>query len=87
MGHLLDRPVLQPPGQLHQRPVAAFQAAGKLALSVDTKKMLVGDFKNGGRQQHPTGQSEPVRVHGFVIPEFRKANIGDPSRCERPALR
>ena len=38
MGHLLDRPVLQPPGQLHQRPVAAFQAAGKLALSVDTKR-------------------------------------------------
>ena len=31
---------------------AAFVAAGKLALSVDTKS-LVGDFKNGGRHRTP----------------------------------
>lgn len=54
--------------------VAAFQAAGEPALSVDTKKKeLVGDFKNGGRELRPKGQPEPVRVHDFVIPELGKA--------------
>ena len=54
--------------------VAAFQAAGEPAISVDTKKKeLVGDFKNGGRELRPKGQPEPVRVHDFVIPELGKA--------------
>jgi hypothetical protein len=54
--------------------VAAFQATGEPALSVDTKKKeLVGDFKNGGRELRPKGQPEPVRVHDFVISELGKA--------------
>ena len=54
--------------------LAAFQAAGEPAISVDTKKKeLVGDFKNGGRELRPKGQPEPVRVHDFVIPELGKA--------------
>jgi Rhodopirellula transposase DDE domain len=54
--------------------VAAFQAAGEPAISVDTKKKeLVGDFKNGGRELRPKGRPEPVRVHDFVIPELGKA--------------
>jgi hypothetical protein len=54
--------------------VAAFQAAGEPAISVDTKKKeLVGDFKNAGRELRPKGQPEPVRVHDFVIPELGKA--------------
>ena len=53
--------------------VAAFQAAGEPAISVDTKKKeLVGDFKNGGRELRPKSQPEPVRVHDFVIPELGK---------------
>ena len=54
--------------------VAAFQAAGEPAISVDTKKKeLVDDFKNGGRELRPKGQPEPVRVHDFVIPDLGKA--------------
>ena len=35
-------------------------------ISIDSKKKeLVGDFKNGGREWHPKGQPEPVRVHDF----------------------
>jgi Rhodopirellula transposase DDE domain len=48
--------------------------AGEPAISVDTKKKeLVGDFKNGGREDRPKGQPEPVRVHDFLIPELGRA--------------
>jgi hypothetical protein len=41
------------------------------AISVDAKKKeLVGDFKNAGREWHPKGQPEPVRVYDFIIPEL-----------------
>ena len=44
------------------------------AISVDTKKKeLVGDFKNGGRQWHPKGKPEKVRVHDFPDPQLGKA--------------
>jgi len=53
--------------------VKTFQAAGVPVISADTeKKELVGDFKNGGRELRPKRQPEPVRVHGFVIPELGK---------------
>lgn len=53
--------------------VLAFQAAGQPAISVDTtKKELLGDFKNAGRELRPKGQPEPVRVHDFLIPELGK---------------
>ncbi len=43
-------------------------------ISVDCKKKeLVGDFKNGGREWHPKGQPEEVRVHDFKIKELGKA--------------
>ena len=46
-------------------------ASGEPAISVDTKKKeLVGDFKNGGREWHPKGQPEEVRVHDFKIKEL-----------------
>ena len=42
--------------------------------SVDaTGRKLVGDFKNGGREWHPKGSPEAVRVHDFVIPELGRA--------------
>ncbi|MFZ1962001.1 MAG: ISAzo13 family transposase [Roseiarcus sp.] len=49
-------------------------AAGEPAISIDTKKKeLVGDFKNAGREHHPKGKPEPVRVHDFVIPKLGRA--------------
>lgn len=49
-------------------------AAGEPAISVDTKKKeLVGDFRNGGREDRPKGRPEPVRVHDFRIPEPGRA--------------
>lgn len=46
-------------------------ASGEPAISVDTKKKeLIGDFKNGGREWHPKGQPEEVRVHDFKTKEL-----------------
>jgi len=46
--------------------VRAFQRRRQPVISVDTKKKeLVGDFKNGGREWHPKGSPEEVRVHDF----------------------
>jgi hypothetical protein len=45
------------------------------AISVDTKKKkeLVGDFNNAGREWHPRGSPEPVRVHAFIDKKLGKA--------------
>lgn len=44
----------------------AFQERGAPVISVDAKKKeLVGDFKNGGREWHPQGEPEKVRVYDF----------------------
>jgi hypothetical protein len=49
-------------------------AAGKPAISVDTKKKeLVGNFKNAGRELRPKKNPTPVRVHDFKIPELGRA--------------
>ncbi len=46
--------------------VTAFQAAGDPVISVDTKKKeLVGNYKNGGKEQRPKGTPERVEVHDF----------------------
>jgi hypothetical protein len=46
--------------------VTAFQAAGDPVISVDTKKKeLVGNYKNGGKEQRPKGLPERVEVHDF----------------------
>ncbi len=66
--------------------VRRFQKQHQPAISVDTKKKeLVGDFKNAGREWHPRGRAEPVRVHDFLIPEAGKAipyGVYDLSRDE-----
>ena len=53
---------------------SAFQAQGQPVVSVDAKKKeLVGDFKNGGREWHPEGHPEAVRVHDFPDKTLGKA--------------
>jgi hypothetical protein len=43
-------------------------------LSVDTKKKeLVGDFKTHGREWHPHGTPEEVKVHDFIDPARGRA--------------
>jgi len=54
--------------------VQAFQKRGQPVISVDTKKKeLVGNFKNGGREWHPQGEPEEVRVHDFIDKKLGKA--------------
>jgi hypothetical protein len=54
--------------------VQAALEGGEPAISVDTKKKeLVGDFQNRGREWHPRGHPEKVRVHDFLIPELGRA--------------
>jgi transposase len=44
-------------------------------ISVDTKKKeLIGEYKNGGRELHPRGQPEQVRVHDFIDREKGRVN-------------
>jgi transposase len=53
---------------------AAFLAAGEPVVSVDAKKKeLVGDFKNPGREWHPQGEAEDVRVYAFPIQGLGRA--------------
>ncbi len=48
---------------------------GDPVISVDAKKKeLVGAYKNGGREWHPGGQPEQVKVHDFIDPQLGKAN-------------
>ena len=55
--------------------VSAARAGGQPVISVDTKKKeLVGQYKNGGREWHPEGEPEEVRVHDFVDPQMGRAN-------------
>ena len=47
--------------------VTTFQRERQPVISVDTKKKeLIGDFKNAGREWHPQGKPEQVRVHDFI---------------------
>jgi hypothetical protein len=47
--------------------VDSFHARGAPVISVDTKKKeLVGEFKNAGREWHPSGAPVPVQVHDFI---------------------
>src|SRR6266571_6506229 len=55
--------------------VQHYIAAGDAVISVDTKKKeLVGEFKNGGREWHPSGEPDQVKVHDFLDTELGKAN-------------
>jgi hypothetical protein len=50
---------------IHRR-AKAFQKQGQPVISVDTtKKELVGQFRNGGREWSPQGQPEEVQGHDF----------------------
>jgi transposase len=52
----------------------AYLSAGEPVLSVDAKKKeLVGDFKNSGREWHPQGEPEEVRVYDFPIAGLGRA--------------
>jgi len=54
--------------------VKDFQHRGQPVVSVDTKKKeLVGDFANGGREYHPQGVPEQVRVHDLIDKHLGKA--------------
>jgi hypothetical protein len=55
--------------------VQEFQQRGSPVVSVDTKKKeLVGDFKNSGKEWHPKGAPERVRVHDFLDKRLGKVN-------------
>jgi Rhodopirellula transposase DDE domain len=61
-------------GYLNER-AGAHLAAGDAVISVDTKKKeLVGSYKNNGREWHPEGEPEQVKVHDFIDKELGKAN-------------
>lgn len=54
--------------------VRAFQKRGQPVISVDTKKKeLIGNFKNGGREWHPKGEPEEVKVHDFMDKKLGRA--------------
>ena len=54
--------------------VLAFQGAGQPVISVDTKKKeLVGKYRNSGREWHPKGAPEEVKVYDFVDKELGRA--------------
>ena len=55
--------------------VGAALNAGQPVISVDTKKKeLVGQYKNAGKEWHPEGKPEQVKVHDFIDPELGRAN-------------
>jgi len=61
-------------GYLNDRAVE-HMSSGDPVISVDAKKKeLVGAYKNGGREWHPVGEPEPVKVHDFIDPALGKAN-------------
>lgn len=69
-GHHPDRDA-----QFHYiaKRVAEYQRQHQPVISVDTKKKeLIGDFKNAGREWHPKGEPEQVRVHDFIDDELGK---------------
>ena len=54
--------------------VLAFQQAGQPVISVDTKKKeLVGNYRNAGREWHPKGSPDEVKVHDFIDKELGRA--------------
>ena len=54
--------------------VIAFQRRAQPVISVDTKKKeLIGNFKNSGREWHPQGEPDEVRVHDFMDKQLGKA--------------
>ncbi len=51
-----------------------YLSEGQPIISVDTKKKeLIGDFKNNGREYHPTGEPETALTHDFPQDSIGKA--------------
>jgi Rhodopirellula transposase DDE domain len=58
------------------RKAQRYLKQGEPVISVDTKKKeLVGDFKNPGREWHPQGRPEPVRIHDFEIRQPQNGKV------------
>ena len=56
------------------RRARAFQRLGQPVASIYTrKKELVGRYRDGGREWHPKGRPEEVRVHDFIDRDPGKA--------------
>ena len=87
MGYSLQAPAKATEGTAHPDRDGQFRyindltlkrlGLGEPVISVDTKKkLLIGNFANGGREWQPTGQPERVNVHDFAdraLGEFAKA--------------
>ena len=55
----------------------AFMAMEQPVISVDAKKKeLVGNFKNNGREYHPSGEAEEVEVYDFINENGRATPYG-----------
>jgi transposase len=53
--------------------VEQFISGGKAAVSVDTKKKEnIGNYKNGGREYHKSGEAPKVKVYDFIDKELGK---------------
>jgi Rhodopirellula transposase DDE domain len=52
---------------------AASASTSPQVISVDTRKELVGEFANGGREYQPKGSPVPTNVHDFMDKELGKA--------------
>jgi len=54
--------------------VDAFFSTGDPVISVDTKKKeLVGEFSNGGKEYHPTGEPTRTKTHDFIDKDLGRA--------------
>ncbi len=59
------------------RTAQAFMEMEQPVISVDAKKKeLVGNFKNGGREYHPSGEAEKVEVYDFINENGRATPYG-----------
>ena len=84
LGYSLQAPAKEKEGTAHpdrdaqfrylNDEVTAFLGADEPVISVDTKKKeLVGEFANGGKEYHPTGEPTRVKTHDFVDKELGRA--------------
>src|SRR5487761_2114518 len=84
LGYSLQAPVKEKEGASHpdrdaqfvylDTKVGEFVTSGQPVISVDTKKKeLVGEFSNGGREYHLSGEPTRVNVHDFIDKELGRA--------------
>ena len=84
LGYSLQAPAKEKEGTAHPDRDAQFSYLNETAtsfvndnqpvISVDTKKkLLVGEFKNGGSEWQPSGEPTRVKTHDFVAPKLGRA--------------